>query len=191
MKSLSFALAASITLAAPALAGGPWISIELPANPYSSRGAFVVVHTYQHQTPAPYLVTGTAEGLVNGQRRSLPLTITSTGQGGSMAISKTWPSEGVWVLKLGVDGAELGAAVGVGSNGEVAFVRVPLTRGGATRNVARAEVETLLRALEAGQQAPALQAAGWSHPSHRREAFEGVALMSGLGGIGLARFRRK
>jgi hypothetical protein len=192
MKSLSLAVAASITLAVPAIAGGPWISVELPANPYGrvSRGAYVVVHTYLHETPAPFLVTGTAEGLVGGQRRSMPLTITSTGQGGSMAISRSWPSEGVWVLKLGVDGAELGAAVGVGANGEVAFVRVPLTRGGATRNVARAEVETLLRALEAGQLAPALQAAGWSHPEHRRQALAGVALMSGLAGAGLVQLLR-
>lgn len=192
MKSLSLAIATTITLTVPAIAGGPWISVELPANPYGrvSRGAFVVVHTYLHETPAPFLVTGTAEGLVDGQRRSLPLTITSTGQGGSMAISRTWPSEGVWLLKLGVDGAELGAAVGVGANGEVAFVRVPLTRGGATRNLARAEVESLLRALEAGQQAPALQAAGWSHPAHRAEAFAGVALLSGLAGAGLVRLRR-
>ena len=108
-----------------------------------------MVHTYLHETPAPFLVVGTAEGLVNGQRRSMPLTITSTGQGGSMAISKTWPSEGVWVLKLGVDGAELGAAVGVGANGEwrSSGCRSP---GAARRAIwPEAEVETLLRALEA------------------------------------------
>ena len=139
-----------------ALAGGPWISIELPANPYSSRGAFVVVHTYLHGTPAPFAVIGTAEGLESGQRRSLPMTITSTGQGGSMNIMKTWPNEGVWVLKLGVDGTEMNAAIGVSTNGEVAFVRVPTTRNGAPRQLASSEVESMLRALAAGQQPPLL-----------------------------------
>lgn len=159
MKTLSLAIAATIAMAVPAVAGGPWISIELPANPYSSRGAYVVVRTYLHGTPAPFVVTGTAEGLVGGQRRSLPMTITPTGQGGSMNIMKTWPSEGVWVLKLGVDGAELGAAVGIGTTGDVAFVRVPLNGNGGTRPVSRAEVEILLRALETGQPAPTLSAA--------------------------------
>ena len=191
MNSLRLALLASITLAAPAIAGGPWISIELPGNPYgrATRGAFAVVHTYLHETPAPFMVSGTAEGLVNGQRRSLPMTITSTGQGGSMAITKTWPDEGVWVLKLGVEGGSLGAAVGIGATGDIAFVRVPVTASGATRNVTSAEVESLLRALEAGHQAPALQAAGWSHPEHRRQAFAGMTLLSGLLGAGLIRAR--
>lgn len=160
MNGLRLALAAAITLASPALAGGPWISVELPANPYVHRGAFVLVRTYIHETPAPFVVTGTAEGLRDGRRRSLPLTITATAQGGTMAIAKSWPDEGVWVLTLGVDGAELGAAIGVDADGDVAFVRVPLTRHGAPRRVTRTDVEMLLRALEAGRRAPLLRAAG-------------------------------
>jgi len=156
MKKLSLALAASLSIAVPAVAGGPWISVELPANPYSSRGAFVVVHTYLHGTPAPFLVTGTAEGLVGGQRRTLPMTINSSGTGGTMNVMKTWPNEGVWVLKLGVDGTAMNAAIGVGTSGEVAFVRVPTTRNGAPRQLASSELESMLHALAAGQQPPLL-----------------------------------
>ena len=162
MKRLGILFAAITVAATAALAGPPWISVELPANPFdrTTRGAFIIVHTYHHDLAVPYQVVGTAEGLVNGQRRSVPLTLTPTGQTGAFAIAKSWSSDGVWVLTLGVDGVELGAAVGVGADGQVAFVRVPVNRQGFPRNLAHAEVELLLRALAAGQPAPALQAAG-------------------------------
>jgi len=156
MNKLTLALAASLSLTVPAIAGGPWISVELPANPYSSRDAYLVVHTYHHQDPAPYLVTGMAEGLVNNERRSLPMTINATDRGGTMAVMKTWPNEGVWVLKLGVDGTAMNAAIGVSTSGEVAFVRVPTSRNGAPRLLASSEVESMLRSLAAGQQPPLL-----------------------------------
>ena len=45
-------VAAALTLLAttPAFAGPPWISIEIPANPYNSttRGAFCLVRVYHH-----------------------------------------------------------------------------------------------------------------------------------------------
>jgi len=160
MKRLSIAALATIALAAPAIAGGPWISVELPANPMdqATRGAFAVVHTYRHADPMPFVVTGSAEGLVSGQRRSLPMRITATGRTGTMAVQKTWPNDGVWVLKLGVDGMQMDAAIGVGIDGEVAFVRVPTTRGGAPRLLAASEVEALLRSLAAGERVASLSA---------------------------------
>lgn len=161
MNTLKTLLVTAALAATPAVAGAPWISVELPANPMdqATRGAFAVVRTYLHERPMPYVVTGTAEGLVAGQRRSLPMTVTSTNETGRMAIMKTWPSDGVWVLKLGVEGMELSAAIGVGADGEVAFVRVPTTRGGGPRNFAQGEIESLLRALAAGGRVPVLQAA--------------------------------
>ena len=50
------AFAAPLVLAAltasPALAGPPWLSIELPANPLNSttRGMYLLVRTYHHGT---------------------------------------------------------------------------------------------------------------------------------------------
>src|SRR5437868_1676283 len=73
IRCFGLAAALSAFLAAPALAGPPWISIELPVNPYdeSTRGAFLLVHEFHHGTPVSYIVTGTAEGIVNGERRSI------------------------------------------------------------------------------------------------------------------------
>jgi len=80
IRCFGLAAALSAFLAAPALAGPPWISIELPVNPYdeSTRGAFLLVHEFHHGTPVSYIVTGTAEGIVNGERRSIKLEFSET-----------------------------------------------------------------------------------------------------------------
>jgi hypothetical protein len=160
MNTLKTLLVAAALAATPAVAGSPWISIELPANQSdpATRGAFAVVRTYRHEQPMPYLVVGTAEGLVAGQRRSQPMTVRPTNETGRMAIIKTWPNDGVWVLKLGVEGMEMSAAIGIGTDGDVAFVRVPTTREGAPRSITRSEVGTLLRALAGGERVPQLAA---------------------------------
>ena len=56
-----------------AVAGPPWISIEYPVNPYdrTTKDAFLLVHAFHHGNATDFPVNGTAEGLVNGQRRSL------------------------------------------------------------------------------------------------------------------------
>jgi len=156
-------LALTLLAATPAVAGLPWISIELPANPFSdSRGAFLVVRTYHHGTPVQLVMRGTAEGLVDGARRSVPLGFTAMSQTGAFAVSRSWPSEGVWVLDIqSFDGRfAISAVVGIGASGEVSLVRVPLARTGSPRTVSRGEIDAMLRALAAGQQPPALQNAG-------------------------------
>lgn len=134
IRLASLALASALTLvAAPsahARAGGPpWLSIELPANPLdpTTKGAFLVVRTYHHDRSVPFPVEGRAEGMVNGQRRSLPLTFERTGTEGVLALRKTWPSEGAWVLVItGMKGeGSVTALVSIADDGEVRHVRVP------------------------------------------------------------------
>ena len=199
MRNLSLALAATISLAAPAIAGGPWISVELPANPYLGRGAFAVVRTYHHRTPAPYPVTGTAEGLVNGQRRSVPLTFALDEAPNGYIVANTWGEQGVWVLNMSVTGDHLGAGavVGIDRNGEPAFTRFPRTAIGASRAATPREVEAMLRALEANAPPPALGRTGWSAIVFRT-AMPLIVLVAlvlgvarvGAGIIGRARRRR-
>jgi len=196
MKRIGIAVL-GLGLATAAMAGPPWISVELPANPFdrATRGAFLVVHTYHHELAVPYVVSGTAEGLVGGQRRTVRLEASPTGRGGSFAVRRNWGEEGVWVLRLEVADADVGAAVGVGADGEVAFVRVPRARSGAPRPVARGEVESMLRALADGRPVPALAAAGGGAHGSRRAMLVQVATMGALAGaVGLAivaRVRRR
>jgi len=135
IRCFGLAAALSAFLAAPALAGPPWISIELPVNPYdeSTRGAFLLVHEFHHGTPVSYIVTGTAEGIVNGERRSIKLEFSETAREGVFALKRMWPAEGVWTLVIkanqGPDDAAT-AVVELGSDGEVASIRVPTMQRG-------------------------------------------------------------
>src|SRR6266566_2175481 len=74
------------------------------------------------------LVTGTAEGMVNGERRSLKLEFAETAREGVHALKRTWPKEGTWTLVIqanqGPDDAAT-AVVDLGPDGEVATIRVP------------------------------------------------------------------
>jgi len=131
IRSLGLAAACAALFAAPVLAKGPpWISIELPANPYDQtmRGAFLLVHAFHHGKSMGYIVTGTAEGIVNGARQSVTLEFTETSRDGVHALKRTWPTEGTWtlVIKANQGPDDLATAVvELGPDGEVAAVRVP------------------------------------------------------------------
>ena len=153
LRALSLAALFSAVLAAPALAGPPWISIELPVNPYdqSMRGAFLLVHAFHHGTPVGFPVEGMAEGIVNGERRSVKLEFSETSRAGVYALKRMWPTEGTWTLVIKVIQGENDAATAVvelGRDGEVASVRVPTERrGGWTvpAQVSMSDIEAALR----------------------------------------------
>ncbi len=122
----------SLVAALPAHAGPPWIAVEYPANPFTqaTRGALLLVRTYHHGEATSYPLTGTAEGLVNGQRHSLPLRFEPTGTTGQYALRFEKPAEGVWVLvaSLGSGEGRIGALIGLDREGHVASVQVPTHR---------------------------------------------------------------
>lgn len=151
------ALGSLLALTAFVKSGPPWISIEYPANPYDSgsRGAYLLVHAFHHGTPVNFPVSGTAEGLVAGARRTISLEFKNTSRPGVYALNKQWPSEGVWTLVLGVTQGEgefntVKAVVELAADGRVANVNVP-TRQNAEgytipAAVSMADVEAGLRA---------------------------------------------
>ena len=153
----ALAAALNVPIAAPSpapLAGPPWISIEYPVNPYdaATRDAFLVVHAFHHGSPTAFPVSGTAEGLVNGQRRTINLEFTKASRTGEFALRKQWPDRGTWTLVIGVaQGPDdrVTAIVDLGSDGQVARVNVPTRREGGwvvPAKVAMADVEAGLRA---------------------------------------------
>lgn len=159
LRSLTLAALAGAAFTAPALAamGPPWISIELPANPYdeTTRDAFLLVHAFHHGTAIGYIVTGTAEGIVNGERRSVRLEFTDTRREGVFALKPTWPKQGTWTLVIkanqGPDDAAT-AVVDLGADGEVVAIRVPTMKRGrwtVPAPVAMGEIETALKARAA------------------------------------------
>jgi hypothetical protein len=135
--SMVAAAAAGLTAAAPFAAahraGPPWISIEYPANPLdpSTRGAYLLVHAFHHQIPTQSIVTGTAEGLVGGERKSIALRFETTSRPGVYALRKQWTDDGVWSLLISVnqhasDPAQ--ALVELAADGTIASVHVPTRR---------------------------------------------------------------
>lgn len=104
----------------------PWISIESPVNPYdpTARGAIMLVHATFREGPARLSdVTGSAEGIVGGARRSISLHFDTTGQPNVFALQRQWPTEGAWLVRIAVRSTT--AIVTLDHAGNVASVRVP------------------------------------------------------------------
>ena len=68
--------------------------------------AAVVIKAAGCHDPATAKVTATAIGVVNGERRTIPLEVKALGGAGEFALTQQWPKEGKWVIQL------------VGKNGE-------------------------------------------------------------------------
>ena len=147
------ATAPLLVAATIAIAGPPWISIAYPPNRLDkdTRGALALVRIYHHENAGQCPVEGPAEGLVDGQRVSLPLKFTAVGDEGVWAAWGKIPEEGNWVLAIhGTDGiskAEVSilAALAEG-NQEISFVKVPRSReGNWPRAASDSDVESMLQ----------------------------------------------
>ena len=152
LRSLAIA-ATAVALTAASSFGPPWISIETPANPFdaATRGAFLIVHTFHHGDMVASGVTGTAEGIVAGSRRSVALTFDTTSRKGSYALRKQWPSEGTWMLVINTGGQAQGvtALVDIEPTGEAGRVRVPTKRNGQWEVPQQVTARDVTAALEA------------------------------------------
>lgn len=130
--------------------GGPWISIESPANPYDEamRGSVMLVHTFHHGTKVDMPLVGKAEGLVDGQRKSVSLTLTKGSQAGTHGVRNEWGAKGIWTVLLTATqpepSASIQAVVDINADGTVGKVTVPNTAG-RTRLLSAAEIDQGLR----------------------------------------------
>jgi hypothetical protein len=141
------ALAAFVKLA---LAAEFTFSIGSPvaSQDFRSKSAAFVFRTEGCADPAKPQISGTAEGLVNGVRRSVVLKLMETSRPGVYAVNQNWPGEGEWVvaLKGTCADANAGAIVPIGPNG---FVRE--SSKFFPRRATNAEIETSLKALAQGK----------------------------------------
>jgi hypothetical protein len=143
-------LGAATRIPASSYFGGPWISIETPVNPYeaSTNGALLLVHTFHHGIPVTLPLAAKAEGLVDGQRRSVAQTPTKSAQAGTYAVRNEWGNKGLWTLLLtatqGEPRGSIQAVVEIGADGQVSRVSVPRS-GQGTRLLTDAEVDRGLR----------------------------------------------
>ena len=140
--------AATSTSNAAALFGGPWISIEAPANPYdpTARGALMLVHTFHHGTKVNLPVVGKAEGLVAGERKTVNLTLTKSSEIGTHSVRNEWGSKGTWtVLVTATQGdASIQAVADINADGSVGKISVP-SKNGRPHLLSVAEIDRGLR----------------------------------------------
>jgi hypothetical protein len=140
------AIAAAVTPSAarPAFKSPAWLSIEAPVNPYdpAMRGQALLVHTQLVQGSVRLAeLSGTAEGLVNGARRSIPLRFDSLSRLNTFGLRRQWPSGGTWLLRIGL--RETTALVSLDAAGDPTSARVvtesstgmPLPRAVAAREI--------------------------------------------------------
>jgi len=135
--------------AAMLLAEGFTFNIASPvaAQDYHAKMAAFVFRTQGCADAAKAVISGTAEGLVKGERRSVAVKIMPMGKPGVYAVYQGWPAEGDWLVNLrGTCGdASAGAIVPVGPKG---FIRE------SSRFFARpatdAEIEAALKAHATG-----------------------------------------
>ncbi len=78
-----------------AFAGGFQISVESG----SSRDEALIVKTFGCHTPSDAKLNGTAEGIVNGERKTIKLNFKHDLKG-VFTVAKQWADEGVWVVTI-------------------------------------------------------------------------------------------
>jgi len=131
-----------------AMFGGPWISIESPVNPYdeATRGSLFLVHTFHHGAKVDLPVTAKAEGLVDGQRKSIALTLSKASQPGTLGVRNQWGDKGTWMVLASTSehGGTVQAVVEINADGSVGKVSVP-SASGRPRLLTTAEIDRGLR----------------------------------------------
>jgi len=133
-------------IAALALADGFTFNIGNPvaSGDYRSKTALFVFRTEGCADPAKAQISGTAEGLIKGMRRSVPLNLAKLSQPGVYGVNKSWTADGAWVVSLSgtCDHASAGAIIPIGPGG---FIRDSSKL--LPHSPTNAEIEASLKAL--------------------------------------------
>ena len=103
MRTFPKALLASLALSVSILsAGGLRLEVGNPAaNPEAkAQQAALVARITACQSPEKTRITATAEGVVDGSRRTISLRVISLSTPGVFAVTREWPAQGNWAVKL-------------------------------------------------------------------------------------------
>lgn len=148
VTSVAFVISvASVAAQDFSLQVGPPIAGKAPV----AKNSIFVVRPGGCVDPASAQFTATAEGLVNGTRRSIPLTITALPAKGVHAVTKEQPTAaGVWIVNVvgTCAGKTAGALVAIGPKNTYQRDSVKLVAHRPTSE----EIDASLKALTAGGQ---------------------------------------
>src|SRR5262245_23871813 len=132
----ALALGTLFAASLPARAGGPpSFAFKAPdaSGKRTASSPVLEVHAFSCHTPTDATVRAYAEGMVNGERRTIPLKLESTGTKGVYNLSRQWPAD-AWVLVFSIDhGGQTTALVRLDDRGEPVFDPGSGTEGGQVR----------------------------------------------------------
>jgi hypothetical protein len=122
----------------------------IAGNAAPAKKSLFVVRPGGCADPASVKITATAEGLVNGARRSVPVKLATLPTPGVHAVPRDWPTGGVWIVNLvgTCGGRTAGALVPVAENATYKRESITLLAHKATPD----EIDASLKALTAGGQ---------------------------------------
>jgi hypothetical protein len=126
------------------------VGLPIAGNTQQAKSSLLVVRPGGCADPGSAEITATAEGIVDGARRSVPLTLTALPTPGVHAVPKHWARGGVWIVNLvgTCAGKTAGALVPIGPKATFRRETVKLF---AHRPTA-AEIDASLNALTGGAQ---------------------------------------
>ncbi len=96
MRRWMMTLALLVSLAPAALAGGLYAHIEGPDR----DGLTYTARTFSCDPSVSLEPWAYAEGVVDGKRQSWLLRLTPTGEHGVYQFARTWPKDGVWMIRF-------------------------------------------------------------------------------------------
>ena len=104
-SGLSIAAVASIFVGVPMghLAdriGARNLMVAGQAGSALASAALLLVHTYHHDRTVAFPIEARAEGVVNGERKTIKLSLEKTSRDGVYALRQSWPKDGDWVLVI-------------------------------------------------------------------------------------------
>jgi hypothetical protein len=95
VRRLAIAGALVAAIAPAALAGGANAKVWGPGK----DGAYIV-QTYLCAKPSALRIRAWAEGLVDGQRQTVPIRIERTHESGVFKFARAWPARGTWAIRM-------------------------------------------------------------------------------------------
>jgi len=102
-------------------AGGFGLEVRSPEASAEARAikAVLAVQAVGCHNPAAANVSATAIGMIQGERRTIPLKLTPLPEPGWFAVAQQWPSEGRWVISFigKIEGLTTGTLVAAGPEG--------------------------------------------------------------------------
>jgi len=107
LKTIAPALAA-VALAGQLWAGGFYLTLGNPeASPEARKlNAVLTIKATGCHDPATARLTATAIGIVNGERREIPLILEALSTPGMFALAQQWPKDGRWVIRVAATNGE-------------------------------------------------------------------------------------